>query len=121
MLEIGRVCVKIAGRMAGKYCVVLDNVDKNFVLVDGQVKRKRCNIEHLEPTKDVVKIKKGASHAEVAKALEKLKIKVTVTKPRTKKAEKPIKIRKKKEKPVKEKKESKAKKSAKAEKKAKKK
>ena len=102
MLEIGRVCIKLAGREATKYCVVVDKVDNNFVLIDGQVKRKRCNIAHLEPTNHIIKIKKGATHAEVAKELEKLKIKIIKTKPRTKKAEKSKKQRKKKEKPTNE-------------------
>lgn len=104
MLDVGRVCVKIAGREANKYCVIVDKVDKNFVLIDGQVKRKKCNISHLEPTEHVLKIKKGASHAEVVKELKKLNIEVKEKKARTKKAEKPKKQRKKKEKVVKEKK-----------------
>ncbi|RLG55185.1 MAG: 50S ribosomal protein L14e, partial [Candidatus Hydrothermarchaeota archaeon] len=50
-IEIGRVCVKTAGREAGKRCVIVDIIDKNFVLVDGpEVQRRRCNIKHLEPT-----------------------------------------------------------------------
>tara|TARA_Y100000310_G_scaffold138289_2_gene137239 strand:+ start:39028 stop:39402 length:375 start_codon:yes stop_codon:yes gene_type:complete len=98
MLEIGRVCVKIAGRLAGNYCVVVDLIDDTFVLVDGQMKRKRCNIAHLEPTKDIVKIKKDASHAEVVKALAALKIVVVDKKSKTPKSEKPSKKRKIKEK-----------------------
>ncbi|MEM5790964.1 MAG: 50S ribosomal protein L14e, partial [Candidatus Aenigmatarchaeota archaeon] len=34
-LEVGRVCLKIAGREAGKYCVVLKKIDDNFVLITG--------------------------------------------------------------------------------------
>ncbi len=48
MIETGRVCVKIAGSESGKYCVVVEQIDENFVLVDGEVKRGRCNIKHLE-------------------------------------------------------------------------
>ena len=61
MIEIGRVCVKTAGRDAGLKCVVID-IDKKLVLIDGQTRRRKCGIAHLEPTKDVLKIKKGASH-----------------------------------------------------------
>ena len=100
MLDVGRVCVKIAGRHAGKQCVVVEAIDKNFVLVDGEMKRKRCNLFHLEPTSQTLKIKQGASHAEVAKAFETLNIKLTATKPRTKKAEKPARVRKVREKPA---------------------
>ena len=85
MLNIGRVCTKIAGRDAGKIVVVVDQMEKNFVIVDGQVKRKRCNIMHLEPTEKEVKIKKGAGHADIIKALESLGIKEEVHKSRTKK------------------------------------
>jgi large subunit ribosomal protein L14e len=68
MIDIGRVCVKIAGRDAGKRCVVVDVLDENYVLVDGETRRRKCNILHLEPLDKTVEITKGASHAEVAKA-----------------------------------------------------
>ncbi|MHA1242872.1 MAG: KOW motif-containing protein, partial [Promethearchaeota archaeon] len=29
--DIGRVCVKTTGREAGRYCVVVDIIDKNYV------------------------------------------------------------------------------------------
>ena len=71
MFEVGRVCVKIAGREAGKKAVVVEQIDKNFVLVDSPwVKRRRCNVKHLEPLDVVLKIKKGASSEEVEKALK---------------------------------------------------
>ena len=69
MIEIGRVCVKIAGRDAGKRCVVVDNIDTNFVLIDGETRRRKCNISHLEPLTQMVKISKGAAHEAVAKEL----------------------------------------------------
>lgn len=72
MLEIGRVCVKIAGREAGSKCVIVEVVDKNFVVIDGNLRRKRCNIAHLEPLTQLVEVKSGASHEEVSKALEKI-------------------------------------------------
>jgi len=95
-MDIGRLCIKIAGRNAGNYCVIVDNVDDNFVIIDGNVKRKRCNINHLEPLDKVLKIKKGASTSSVHEAMKKEKLKVVTTKPRTKKAEKPVRQRKKK-------------------------
>lgn len=60
-IEVGRICVKTAGREAGKYCVVVDIVDENFVIITGPkdvtgVKRRRCNIKHLEPTPEKVDI-----------------------------------------------------------------
>ncbi len=75
MFDVGRVCMKIAGREAGKYCVVVKKLEDNFVLVTGprsvtQVKRRKCNILHLEPLKETLKIKADASDEEVIKAYE---------------------------------------------------
>ncbi|GBF36060.1 large subunit ribosomal protein L14e [Methanofervidicoccus abyssi] len=69
-IEVGRVCIKTMGREAGKICVIVDVIDKNFVLIDGNVKRRRCNIKHIEPTEKKVDIKKGASTEEVKLALD---------------------------------------------------
>jgi len=93
MIEIGRLCVKLAGRDAGLKCVVVDILDDKFVLIDGETRRRKCNILHLEPLKDVIKIKKKASHEEVKKEFEKLGLKVWETKPKQK-AERPRKKRK---------------------------
>jgi large subunit ribosomal protein L14e len=76
MIEIGRVCMKIAGRDAGKPVIVVDKIDDNFVIIDGNVKRKRCNIAHLEPLQEVLKIKKGADTNEVIAEMKKAGIKV---------------------------------------------
>ncbi|MDP4012784.1 MAG: 50S ribosomal protein L14e [Candidatus Nanoarchaeia archaeon] len=101
MIEVGRVCIKIAGRESMKRCVVVKVLDNNYVEIDGEVKRKKCNIAHLEPLKDKVSIKEGASTAEVKKALEKLGVKVKETKKKEKK-ERPTKQKKTKtEKPKK--------------------
>ncbi len=72
--EVGRVCIKKTGREAGRQCVVVDIIDKNFVLVTGPknvtgVRRRRCNIDHLEPTDLKISIKRGAGDSEVAEAL----------------------------------------------------
>lgn len=95
MIEIGRLCVKIAGREASKKCVVVDILDKNFVLIDGQVKRRKCNIQHLEPLEEKIKIKKGATHEDIVKEFKKLKIDTKEEKPK-KVVEKPTKKRKQK-------------------------
>jgi large subunit ribosomal protein L14e len=57
MMERGRVVVKIAGREAGKYAVIIENKEDGFVLITGPksitgVKRRKCNIEHIEPTEN---------------------------------------------------------------------
>jgi large subunit ribosomal protein L14e len=75
MINIGRVCVKIAGRDSGGKCVVVDVLDKNYVLVDGEVRRRKINITHIEPLELSVDIKKGASHEDVMSALKQLESK----------------------------------------------
>lgn len=76
VLGRGRVCLKIAGREAGRYCVILKKMDENFVLVTGPklltgVKKRRCNIEHLEPTEHKVEVKEGAKEEDLIEAYEK--------------------------------------------------
>jgi large subunit ribosomal protein L14e len=79
MFEIGRLCVKLAGRDAGKKCVVVDEIDANYVVVDGETRRRKVNVAHLEPLAQVVDIKKGADTQAVAKALG-IEIKATTPK-----------------------------------------
>lgn len=75
MIDIGRICVKLAGREAGKKCVLVENIDKNFVLIDSKgVKRRRCNIRHLEPTEEKIDLETGAETKDVEKALKDAKI-----------------------------------------------
>ena len=86
MIEIGRVCVKIAGRDAGRKAVIIDILDDNYVMIDGEVRRRKCNIAHLEPLKEKVEIKKNASSDEVYKILN---IKPKKSKPKKEKTERP--------------------------------
>ncbi len=65
MFDVGRWCVKIAGRDGGKKCVIVEKIDDTFVLVDGETRRKRCNVLHLEPLTSIASIKEGASHEEI--------------------------------------------------------
>jgi len=74
-IEVGRICVKVSGREAGRRCVIVDLMDKNFVLITGPkelsgVKRRRANVDHIEPLQDSVKIKRGASDEEIAETLK---------------------------------------------------
>jgi len=87
-IEVGRICVKTAGREIGERCVIVDVIDKNYVLVTGPksltgIRRRRTNVGHLEPTEDTVELKKDASDEDVLKALEKAK-KTTTVKPTAK-------------------------------------
>ncbi len=74
-IEVGRICVKILGREAEKKCIIVDIIDKNFVLITGPrnvsgVKRRRANINHLEPTQEKIDINRGATDEEVTEALK---------------------------------------------------
>ena len=74
-IEVGRICVKVSGREAGRKCVIVDVVDKSFVLITGPknvtgIRRRRANINHVEPLKDRVEIKRGASDEEISEALK---------------------------------------------------
>ncbi|MBI2654656.1 50S ribosomal protein L14e [Candidatus Woesearchaeota archaeon] len=84
MIEIGRLCVKIAGRDAGKKGVIVEILDDKYVLIDGETRRRKVNILHIEPLNQVIKIGKNASHEVVAKALDELGIKARFTKPKPK-------------------------------------
>ncbi|ABN70144.1 LSU ribosomal protein L14E [Staphylothermus marinus F1] len=73
-IEIGRICVKVAGREAGRKCVIVDIIDENFVLITGPksltgVKRRRANVKHIEPLDKVIDISRGASDEEVLRAI----------------------------------------------------
>ena len=57
MFEIGRICLKLAGRDAGREAVIVEILDDRHVLVDGNVRRRKCNIMHLEPTAKKIEIK----------------------------------------------------------------
>ncbi len=91
MLNVGRVCVKTAGRDAMKYCVVIEEVDATYVVVDGDVRRKKVNMAHLEPLNKTIDIKAKAKTEDVKKALADAGFKVRdakkVEKKSTKKAE----------------------------------
>jgi len=74
-IDIGRICVKITGREAHKKCIVVDVIDKNFVLITGPkqlngVRRRRTNISHIEPTERKVNVRRGESDEELMKTLD---------------------------------------------------
>jgi len=124
-LKIGSVCMKLSGREAGRYCVVLKKMDSQFVLITGPknltyVKRRKCNIDHLEPTQYLLKLDQEASDKNVIEAWDKAGLlkKFNLKKPSPeivketekklkKKPEKPKKEKSKKEKPKQKKSEKK--------------
>ena len=75
VVEVGRICVKIAGRETGRKAVVVDLVDDNFIVVTGPksltgVKRRKVNVKHVEILDKKVEVPRGASDEEVLKAIE---------------------------------------------------
>lgn len=95
MITAGRVVMKIAGRDAGKLGVVL-SVDKGAALVEGECRRRRVSLRHLEPLHKEIALSAKPSHAEIVKALE---IKERPKAKKEKKAEKgprPVKVKMKK-------------------------
>ena len=119
-METGRVCMKIAGREAGKYCVVVKKMNEAFVEVTGPkiltgVKRRRANVEHLEPLEYVLQITDSASDEDVVAALEKAGLTTKLGLKRPSAAE----MKAEKAKPKEEKKEAKEKKEDKPKKEAK--
>ncbi len=93
MIEVGRLVTKIAGRDAGKKAAIIDILDDKYVLIDGETRRRKCNVLHIEPLNQVIKIEKSASHEEISKALKEIGIEAMQTKPKLK-TEKPKKKRK---------------------------
>jgi large subunit ribosomal protein L14e len=89
MFEIGRICMKTAGREAGRFCVVVaKEKEKDFVLITGPraatlVRRRKCNLDHLEPTPFKLDIKENATDEQLLELYDKEKLyeKLRITKP----------------------------------------
>jgi len=105
-LEIGQVCVKTAGKEAGSVCVIVEKLDENFVLIDGQVKRRKCNVLHLKTLDKKLEIKKNESSETIKRELKALGFEIKEGRKKEKKAL-PEKKEIKKEEKVAEKKEAK--------------
>jgi large subunit ribosomal protein L14e len=75
VMDVGRVCVKLTGREAGSRCVIVDVIDRNYVMVTGPeeltgVRRRRVNLSHLRPLNETVDISRNASDDEIATLLK---------------------------------------------------
>ncbi len=71
-LEIGTVCVKLAGRTAGQKVVVLElDKKKSFATIIGEkIKKKQCNLKHLMPLDKIIKVSKSTTQKDIAKLLK---------------------------------------------------
>jgi len=70
MMELGRIVVKIAGREAGRYAVIVNKTDDSFVTITGPksitgVKRRKCSIFHIEPTSEKFEISPDADDSTI--------------------------------------------------------
>ena len=71
LIEIGRVCIKRAGKNAGKKVVIVAIDEKGNPTVEGiTAKRAKCNARHLFPTAVKAELKKNASREEVIRILK---------------------------------------------------
>jgi len=73
-IDVGRICVKLTGREEGCRCVVVDVIDRNYVLVTGPreltgVRRRRVNMSHLRPLEESIDIARNASDEEILETL----------------------------------------------------
>ena len=69
-MDVGRICIKLTGREKGRRCVIVDIIDRNFVLVTGPpeltgVRRRRVNMSHLEPLEEKIEVSRNASDDEI--------------------------------------------------------
>lgn len=75
-MDVGRVCIKVKGREAGKRCIVIDLIDRKYVLITGPkeingVRRRRVNMSHLKPLDERLDIERNASDEEILEILRK--------------------------------------------------
>lgn len=74
LYETGRICVKVVGREAGSHCVIVEQKETTTVIITGPknisgVRRRICNIRHLEPLETLLEISSGADDEAVEKAI----------------------------------------------------
>ena len=74
-ISVGRIVVKLMGREAGRKAVVTQIIDRNFAEITGPVdltgvKRRRVNINHIEPTDYTVDIERGSDDKSITSAIE---------------------------------------------------
>jgi len=73
VVERGRIATKLLGREAGKICAIVERIDRNFVMVIGpEVRKRRCNINHLDLHNKVLDVPAEASDDDYINELTKL-------------------------------------------------
>ncbi len=69
-MKVGRVCVKTMGREKGLLCLIIEELDSSFVMIDGLTRRRKCNKAHLQPTPNALKISNKAKTETVLEAMK---------------------------------------------------
>ena len=73
IVEKGRIATKLLGREASKICAIVERIDKNYVMVIGpEVRKRRCNIDHLELQDRILDLPDGASDDDFINELTKI-------------------------------------------------
>jgi len=47
-MKTGDIILKISGRDAGNIGTITEVLDNNYVVIDGNTRKRKCNIKHLE-------------------------------------------------------------------------
>ena len=73
-ISVGRIVTKVMGREAGLKAVVTEIIDQNFVEITGpqeltSVKRRRVNINHIEPSAHQLDLDKNDNSDKTISAL----------------------------------------------------
>jgi len=84
MFTKGRICLKTAGRDASKYCAIIEVLENGYVTIDGETRKRKCNVNHLEPTKKTIDVKGSEASNDIVKLIAKEGFKVTERKIGTK-------------------------------------
>ena len=89
MFEVGRLCVKTCGRDASNYCVILEKLDEKYFLVDGNVRRKKVNMIHIEPLNKKFNVKKTSTKKDIFEIFKKEGIEIKMSEAPKKRNPKP--------------------------------
>ncbi len=71
MFTKGRVVIKIAGRDANTKAVIVEELQKGFVMIEGEgrKKKRKVNVRHLEPLMESLDVTSLSTHEEICNAL----------------------------------------------------
>lgn len=70
-ITAGMICVKTTGKDAGQRVLVIE-LEKDHAIIEGKgIKRKKCGLKHLFPTKQKMTVSKTAKHDEIVQMLSK--------------------------------------------------